>query len=145
LHSPAKFVTLLLLALALLGAAGCRKQSPASRETRTEAPRGSIELVFPYGSEKEKWINDVTGAFNHGNTKTQALLTPGAAEALAVKIYRQVRTSPSSLNDVLVACLTAYQNPIAEDVMAFQIRLAASEATDLEFVPAMFPPKPATR
>jgi Ca-activated chloride channel family protein len=30
-----------------------------------------LELVFPYGSEKEKWITDVTNAFNRSNTKTQ--------------------------------------------------------------------------
>jgi len=30
-----------------------------------------LELVFPYGSEKEKWINDVTAAFNRSNTRTQ--------------------------------------------------------------------------
>ena len=36
------------------------------------APRGSIELVFPYGSEKEKWINDVTQAFNRSGAKTQS-------------------------------------------------------------------------
>lgn len=77
--------------------------------------------------------------------RVPALLTPGAAEALAVKIYRQVRTSAASLNDVLAACLAEYQNPIAADVMAFQIGIAASEATDLEFVPAMFRPKPAAR
>jgi Ca-activated chloride channel family protein len=31
-----------------------------------------VELVFPYGSEKEKWIKDVTDAFNRSNTKTQS-------------------------------------------------------------------------
>jgi hypothetical protein len=77
--------------------------------------------------------------------RVPALLTPGAAEALAVKIYRQVRTSAASLNDVLAACLAEYQNPIAAEVMAFQIQIAASEATDLEFVPAVFRPKPASR
>jgi Ca-activated chloride channel family protein len=28
--------------------------------------------VFPYGSEKEKWINDVTNAFNQSGVKTQS-------------------------------------------------------------------------
>jgi len=66
------------------------------------------------------------------------LLTPGAAEAFAVKIYRQVRTSNAALEDVLAVSLAEYQNPIAPEVMNFQIQLAASEATALEFVPPMF-------
>ena len=61
-----------------------------------------------------------------------------AAEALTVKIYREVRTGSSQLDAVLSSCLTGYQNPIASDVMAFQIQLAAKEATDLDFVPQIF-------
>ena len=66
------------------------------------------------------------------------LMTPGAAEALAVKIYRQVRTSPSTLDEVLTESLAEYQNPISPEVMAFQIQIAADEATALEFVPPVF-------
>jgi len=68
------------------------------------------------------------------------LLTPGAAEALAVKIYRLVRTSDRKLDEVMLASLREYQNPVASDVMQFQIRLAVAEASDLEFVPALFRP-----
>jgi hypothetical protein len=67
-------------------------------------------------------------------------MTAGSAEALAVKIYRQVRTSNASLDQVLRDCLREYQNPVPPDVMRFQIAIAAGEATDLEFVPAMFRP-----
>jgi hypothetical protein len=66
------------------------------------------------------------------------LLTPGAAEALAVKIYRLVRTSSQPLEQVLQCSLHEYQNPISPDVMQFQIRLALTEASDLEFVPTLF-------
>jgi SpoVK/Ycf46/Vps4 family AAA+-type ATPase len=66
------------------------------------------------------------------------LLTPGAAEALAVKIYRQVRTSSSSPLDAVRSCLTDYQNPVSLETMEFQIRLAVREASDLEFVPTGF-------
>jgi len=72
-----------------------------------------------------------------------SLLTPGAAEALVMKIYRMVKTSTSSLDEVLRLCLTEYQNPIAPDVMEFQIRTAANEASALEFVPQVFRRKPA--
>ena len=68
------------------------------------------------------------------------LLTPGAAEALAVKIYRVVRTSSMNLNEIMVASLREYQNPVPPDVMQFQIRLAVLEASDLDFVPSLFRP-----
>jgi len=72
------------------------------------------------------------------NRASPLLLTPGAAEALIMKIYRQVRTSSSPLDDVLPDCLTEYQNPIAPEVMEFQIQIAANEASALEFVPQVF-------
>ncbi len=68
------------------------------------------------------------------------LLTPGAAETLAVKIYRVVRSSGSSPSDALRACLTDYQNPVPRETLEFQIRLAVSESSDLEFVPPTFRP-----
>jgi len=72
------------------------------------------------------------------------LLTPGAAETLAVKIYRLLRTSNSSAEEVLRACLTDYQNPVPLETLEFQIRLAVAEASDLEFVPPDFRhPQPA--
>jgi Ca-activated chloride channel family protein len=57
----------LLLNLSILG---CKSQPRSSTETPAAAPRGALELVFPYGSEKEKWIGDVTTAFNRGGAKT---------------------------------------------------------------------------
>jgi hypothetical protein len=66
------------------------------------------------------------------------LLTPGAAETLAVKIYRLVRTSGASPLEAVRACLTDYQNPVPPETMEFQIRLAVREASDLEFVPTDF-------
>jgi Ca-activated chloride channel family protein len=52
--------------------AGCKNQPSHKPETSVAVPRGAIELVFPYGSEKEKWINDVTTAFNQSSVKTQS-------------------------------------------------------------------------
>jgi hypothetical protein len=66
------------------------------------------------------------------------LLTPGAAEALAVKIYRLARTTGRSPFDVLRESLSDYQNPVPLDVLETQIRIAAREASDLEFVPPCF-------
>ncbi|HKE33352.1 MAG TPA: extracellular solute-binding protein [Candidatus Angelobacter sp.] len=64
-----------LLALCLLlAASGCRKTSESSGTgTGSRAlPANSIELVFTYGSEKEKWIKDVTDSFNRIGRKTSS-------------------------------------------------------------------------
>jgi hypothetical protein len=63
------------------------------------------------------------------------LLTPGAAEALAVKVYRQVRTEQQTPIDALSAILPGYQAPVPADVLEFQMRIAIREATDIAFVP----------
>jgi hypothetical protein len=66
------------------------------------------------------------------------LLTPGAAEAIAVKLYRSVRTEGLSAVDALRDTLDQYQPPVPADIMEFQIALAAREASDGDFVPDLF-------
>ncbi|HVR38971.1 MAG TPA: AAA family ATPase [Thermoanaerobaculia bacterium] len=66
------------------------------------------------------------------------LLTPGAAEAIAVKLYRSVRTAGMTPMDALCDTLDGYQNPVPIDVMNFQISIAAREASDGDFVPEAF-------
>jgi len=66
------------------------------------------------------------------------LLTPGAAESIAVKVYRSVRTEGLGAVDALRDTLDDYQAPVPPDVMEFQIALAAREASDGEFVPEQF-------
>lgn len=63
------------------------------------------------------------------------LLTSGAAEALAVKVYRQVRTAQMEPLAALRHCLQGYQPPIAEQVLRMQMSIAIREATDMAFVP----------
>jgi hypothetical protein len=68
------------------------------------------------------------------------LLTPGAAEALAVKVYRLAKTRGQGAAQALEACLAGYQPPVPSDVLEFQMRLAIREATDLAFVPESLRP-----
>ena len=68
-------------------------------------------------------------------------LTPGAAEALAVKIYRLVKTQNLSAAQAALACLKDYQPAVATSIMQFQIDLAIAEASDLGFVPATLRPQ----
>jgi hypothetical protein len=63
------------------------------------------------------------------------MLTPGAAEALAVKVYRMAKTQGMDPAQALQACLQNYQLPVPQDIMDFQIDLAVREASDLTFVP----------
>lgn len=72
------------------------------------------------------------------------LLTPGAAEALAVKVYRRVRTLEESTVDAVRACLVGYQPPVPLDVLEFQMRIAIREATGMQFVPERLRPYGAT-
>lgn len=64
------------------------------------------------------------------------LLTPGAAEALSIKVYRRAKLDKLDALPALEKCLADYQNPVPPDVLATQIQLAVREASDLDFVPA---------
>lgn len=66
------------------------------------------------------------------------LLTPGAAEAIAVKVYRTTKTENVSPLEALKRTLDSYQSPVPQDVLDFQIALAAREASDVDFVPEVF-------
>ena len=60
----------LLILIALLALVSCKNQKSTPETSASAPPAGSLELVFTYGSEKEKWINDVTDAFNRSAQKT---------------------------------------------------------------------------
>lgn len=71
-----------------------------------------------------------------GKLELPLLLTPGAAEAFAVKAYRLARTGALETEAAIVASLADYQAPVPLEVLEFQMRIAIAEATDLRFVPA---------
>ncbi|HEY5894309.1 MAG TPA: AAA family ATPase [Chthoniobacterales bacterium] len=87
---------------------------------------------------KRKGIELMGADFSALEKLMPSRLTPGAAEALTVKIYRLVRTAGKTPIDALIESLTGYQNPIPAEVMDFQIGLAVAEATDMTFVPEAF-------
>ena len=66
------------------------------------------------------------------------LLTAGAAESLAAKIYREVRTTKLRATEVLLRCLRDYRAPVALSVIEAQIRTAVREASDVNFIPVEF-------
>src|SRR5258708_3632627 len=101
-----KRVSVLLLTIAL--AVGCRREgidkpadSPAARN-----PKGSVSLLFTYGSEKEDWIKEVTIAFNaedhrllDGRTVTVEAIPMGSGDCID-ELLQETRhadiTSPAS-------------------------------------------------
>src|SRR5262249_26861913 len=100
--------------------------------TAAEGERLLHRLMVRRGLDADETKRALAGA------PIPALLTPGAAEALAVKIYRTVRTSSSSLKESVASSLVDYRVPVQEEVLRFQIELAVREATDIAFVPELF-------
>ncbi len=67
-----------------------------------------------------------------------SLLTPGAAENIAVKTFRLVKIDSQSAAGALSRVLAGYKAPVAESIVREQIRLAVEESSDPSFVPAEF-------
>jgi len=102
----------------------------------TTEPRESFELLRVLCARRQLVLtdNDYAAVAN----AMPVLLTAGSAETLAVKIYRISRTENRNPADALCAALSDYQNPVPLETLKFQIALAVSEASDLEFVPSPF-------
>lgn len=101
----------------------------------TTTPEEGFRLIRALCKKRGVAIDE--SAYSGFQKQIPHLLTPGAAEALSVKIYRQVRTTRQTPQEALRACLQDYQNPVPRDVLDFQIRIAVQEASDLEFVPTV--------
>ena len=102
----------------------------------TIEPRESFELIRTLCKRREIILNDEDLSAVQANLPV--LLTPGSAEALAVKIYRIAKTERKSAGEALRSSLSDYQNPVPLEVLKFQIGLAVKETSDLEFVPPAF-------
>ena len=61
----------LIVFLLLLLLPGCKSKTSSEGESGAP-PENSLELTFTYGSEKEKWISAVTGAFNRAGNRTSS-------------------------------------------------------------------------
>ena len=63
-----------LFCFAALCLTGCKSKTAPSASNEgagAQAPPDSIELLFTYGSEKERWINEVTDRFNREDHRAQ--------------------------------------------------------------------------
>jgi len=64
-------IALLLVVLPLLLLPACKPRTGTAPESNVSGA-DRLELTFSYGSEKEKWINDVTNEFNRGDHRTSS-------------------------------------------------------------------------
>lgn len=96
----------------------------------------SLGLLRALMKKRNLILSDAEGAALVDRLPTW--LTPGAAEALAVKVYRSVQVDSLSIAAAVERAITGYQPPVPRSVLEAQVRLAATEATDPSFVPAAF-------
>lgn len=106
---------LLILTLCLLLPACTKQDAPAT--PAVAAPAGTVDLLFVYGSEKKKWIDDATAEFNTShatlpNGKTIAVQTTpmGSGEAIDAALSGRLHPhllSPASAAFIKLANATA--------------------------------------
>src|ERR1700745_2918691 len=64
-------IAALLVVFPLLLLPACKPRSVTETESNLSRV-DQLELTFTYGSEKEKWIKDVTNDFNRGDHRTSS-------------------------------------------------------------------------
>jgi hypothetical protein len=87
------------------------------------------------GLSKKRGLTIGKEAFEDLKDWVPDLLTPGAAEALAVKCFRLVKIEDIDAEEALRRCLDDYLPPVSLKILRHQMRLAAEEATEASFVP----------
>ena len=104
----------------------------------TCSPEESFRLIRGLCKSRGMLIDD--SAFAQLKEQLPLLLTPGAAEALASRVYRLSKTANLAPLAALEQYLMDYRPPVSPQILADQIRLAAAEASDVAFVPEFFHP-----
>lgn len=99
-------------------------------------PKEAFELIEKLAARYGITLGE--GVFEALGERMPELLTPAAAESLAVQTYRLVHAENLEPKEALARQLETYRSPVAREVLEFQIRLAANEASDLELVPEAF-------
>lgn len=99
----------------------------------TTTPRESFDLIRALCQRRDMEIPETE--FESLQSTLPLLVTPGAAEALAVKVYRASKVEKRPPTEVLRESLLDYQPPVDPAVLAHQMDLAIRESSDVEFVP----------
>ena len=101
----------------LLFPVGCKKNNAPENAGGATLPVNALELVFPYGSEKEKWITEVTTDFNRRNVKTSS--------GKPIFVRAMPMGSGESIDQILAGQLHAH---IASPASAAFIKLGNAES-----------------
>lgn len=112
--------------LALFESSCNRPQAGSSGgQSSSFAPKGSLELVFTYGSEKETWIKEVTDSFNRAGNKT--------ASGQRIFVTATPMGSGESIDDILSGNIKAHiTSPASAAFIALgNARSRASSGHDL--------------
>lgn len=99
----------------------------------TTTARESFDLIRSLCKRRDIEIPE--SEFPNLERSLPLLLTPGAAEALSVKVYRESRVEKRPPVEVLKENLLDYQPPVDPEVLKFQMELAIREASDTDFIP----------
>lgn len=102
----------------------------------TATARESFDLLRALCKRRGVALED--GDFSALEPKLPTLMTPGAAESLAMKIYRAMRTRSLAAREAVAQALADYQPPVPRAVIEAQIALAINETSEWEFVPEAF-------
>jgi hypothetical protein len=102
----------------------------------TTEPRESFDLIRTLCLRHQLSLSE--NDYRQVESSLPIFLTPGSAEALAVKIYRIAKTQNRNAGEALRVSLVDYQNPVPLEALKYQIALAVKEASDWEFVPGKF-------
>jgi len=102
----------------------------------TSTPRESFSLLKALAGRLDLPLTD--DLFPSLEARLPVWLTPGAAEVLALKLYRAINAGGRTLPEALAEAFENYQPPVSREIMEFQIRLALAEATDASFVQEAF-------
>ncbi|BCM93830.1 ATP-dependent zinc metalloprotease FtsH 3 [Abditibacteriota bacterium] len=105
----------------------------------TTTPEESFQLIR--NLLKRRGLELAESDFQFLKDELPLLLTPGAAEALSVKVFRDVKVDNRTPLEALRNSLTTYRPPVAPEVLGAQIELAVRESSDLEWVPESLRPR----
>jgi Ca-activated chloride channel family protein len=96
---------------------GCKSRTQSQDGSSSSSSENKLELVFTYGSEKEKWINEVTEAFNRADHRT----------ASGERIY--VRAIPMGSGEAIDEVMEGRRQPhIVSPASAAFIRLGNAQS-----------------
>jgi len=93
---------------------------------------GSRGVELPQGVEKKETSGEPLLQM------VPPLLTPGAAESIAVKAQRLMIAEHLDAESALRRCLVGYLPPVSPMVIQSQIQLAIDESSDQSFIPKAF-------